>query len=169
MTAEIAMATDKRFPMPMPCGWFAIGYSDELAPGKVRNIHYFERDMVLYRTAKGAVGLVHPACPHLGAHLGHGGEVVGESLRCPFHHWQYDTQGVITDIPYAKQIPAKWQDQPCLQTYPVCEENQFLWAWYHPEGAPPDHRVLPLPEVNELKFTSPTAFRSSSPVRPNMK
>ncbi|MFK7975228.1 MAG: Rieske 2Fe-2S domain-containing protein [Halioglobus sp.] len=148
----------ERFPMPMPFGWFCIGHSDELAVGEVRNVHYFERDMVLFRTESGKVGLSAPACPHLGAHLGHGGTVQGESIRCPFHHWQYDTQGVITSIPYAKRIPPKWEGKPCLQTYPVCEMNEVIWAWYHPEGAAPDHEVLPIDEFEDPTWTERHRF-----------
>lgn len=148
----------QRFPMPMPFGWFCIGYSDELAVGEVRNVHYFERDMVLFRTASGKIGLTAPACPHLGAHLGHGGTVQGESIRCPFHHWQYDTAGVITDIPYASRIPPKWEGKPCLQTYPVCEANEVIWAWYHPEGAPPDHEVLAIEQMNDAQWTERRRF-----------
>lgn len=147
-----------RFPMPMPFGWFCIGYSDELAPGEVRNIHYFDRDMVLFRTASGKLGLTVPACPHLGAHLGHGGTVHGESLRCPFHQWQYNTDGVITDIPYASRIPPKWEGKPCLETYPVCEKNEVIWAWYHPEGAVPDHEVIELDEINDPEWTERQRF-----------
>jgi len=148
----------KRFPMPMPFGWFCIGYSDELAVGEVRNIHYFGRDMVLFRTGSGKVGLSHPACPHLGAHLGHGGTVQGESLRCPFHHWQYDTDGVITNIPYASRIPPAWEGKPCLKTYPVCEQNEVIWAWYHPEEAAPDHEVIALPELDDPAWTQRQRF-----------
>lgn len=148
----------ERFPMPLPFGWFCIAYSDELAVGEVRNIHYFERDMVLFRTESGKVGLSAPACPHLGAHLGHGGTVQGESIRCAFHHWQYDTQGVITDIPYASRIPPKWEGKPCLKTYPVCEKNEVIWAWYHPEGAAPDHEVLPIDEFGHPAWTQRHRF-----------
>jgi len=142
----------------MPFGWFCIGYSDELATAEVRNIHYFDRDMVLFRTESGRVGLADPACPHLGAHLGHGGTVQGESIRCPFHHWQYDTEGVITEIPYASRIPPKWEGRPCLKTYPVCERNEVIWAWYHPQGAAPDHEVLALDEINDPEWTERQRF-----------
>lgn len=148
-----------RFPMPMPYGWFCIGHSDELAVGEVRNIHYFDRDMVLFRTATGRVGLSHPACPHLGAHLGHGGTVQGESIRCPFHHWQYDTEGVITNIPYASRIPPKWEGKPCLKTYPVCEKNEVIWAWYHPEDEAPDHEVIELEEIHDPAWTARQRFQ----------
>jgi len=148
-----------RFPMPMPFGWFCIAYSDELAVGEVRNIHYFDRDMVLFRTESGRVGLSDPACPHLGAHLGHGGTVQGESIRCPFHHWQYDTDGIITGIPYASRIPSRWEGKPCLKTYPVCEKNEVVWAWYHPQGAAPDHEVIALDEIDDPQWTARQRFQ----------
>ncbi|WP_116368435.1 Rieske 2Fe-2S domain-containing protein [Parahaliea mediterranea] len=138
-----------RFPMPIPTGWYCVGYSDELAVGEVRNIHYFDRDMVLFRTESGAIGLVDPACPHLGAHLGHGGEVVGETLRCPFHHWRYDRAGMVKDIPYAKAIPPKAQDKPCLRSYPVVEANEVIWAWYHPHNLAPHYEVIELAELKD--------------------
>lgn len=147
-----------RFPMPIPFGWFCISYSYELAVGEVRNTHYFGRDMVLFRTESGKVGLTDPACPHLGAHLGHGGTVQGESIRCPFHHWQYDTNGVITDVPYASRIPPKWEGKPCLKTYPVCEKNEIIWAWYHPQGAPPTHEVIALDEIDDPAWTERACF-----------
>ncbi len=147
-----------RLVMPMPFGWFCIGYSDELDVGEVRNIHYFGRDMVLFRTESGKVGLTDPACPHLGAHLGHGGTVQGESIRCPFHHWQYNTEGVITDIPYASRIPPKIDGKPCLKTYPTCEKNAVIWAWYHPEDAPPDHEVIALDEIDNPDWVEQIRF-----------
>lgn len=133
--------------MPIPYGWFCIGFSNELTEKEVRNIRYFDRDMVLFRTESGKVGLTSPACPHLGAHLGHGGTVIGESIRCPFHHWHYDRQGVITSIPYAQRIPPKWEGKPCLKTYPVYEKNSVIWAWYHPKDEEPCFDVIELPET----------------------
>lgn len=142
----------ERIPMPIPFGWYCVAYSDELSPGDVRPIHYFDREMVLFRTESGELGLVDPACPHLGAHLGHGGEVVGESLRCPFHHWQYDRSGMVTDIPYARNIPPKAKDKSCLKTYPVCEENEVIWAWYHPDDAAPTFEVIALDETGDPEW-----------------
>ena len=39
------------------------------------------------------VGVMHAFCPHMGAHLGMGGVVVGNLLQCPFHGWSFDTSG----------------------------------------------------------------------------
>lgn len=144
----------EQFLTPMPFGWFCIGYSDEIAVGEVKNVHYFDRDMVLFRTESGELGLTDPYCPHLGAHLGHGGEVVGESIRCPFHHWTYDNKGFVTDVPYAKQIPPKAQGKSCLKTYHIVEKSQVLWAWYHPDEIEPFFDVIEHPEVDDPDWVS---------------
>ncbi|MBA17767.1 MAG: Rieske (2Fe-2S) protein, partial [Sphingomonas sp.] len=70
--------------MSIPFGWFGVGYSNELAVGEVRPVHYFGRELVLFRNENGEAGLLDAYCPHLGAHLGHGGKVEGDSIRCPF-------------------------------------------------------------------------------------
>lgn len=149
---------DDRIPLPMPIGWYCIAFSDDVTPGDVRNVHYFDRDMVLFRTDSGALGLTSPICPHLGAHLGHGGSVVGETIQCPFHHWRYDTDGVIADIPYARRIPPKVAGRQCLQTFPVCERNNVIWAWYHPDNSAPAYEVIDIPECSDPAWSSEKRF-----------
>ena len=43
-------------------------------------------------------------CPHMGAHLGFGGEVVGNSIKCPFHGWSFDREGKCQRIPYTSRL-----------------------------------------------------------------
>jgi phenylpropionate dioxygenase-like ring-hydroxylating dioxygenase large terminal subunit len=59
------------YELPIPYGWFCVGYSDEVAPGDVLPLKYFDSHLVMYRTASGAVNVAEAFCPHLGAHLGH--------------------------------------------------------------------------------------------------
>lgn len=146
------MPNDNIAVLPIPFGWFCIGFSGDLKMKEVKNIHYFGRDMVLFRNEADEVGLVDPYCPHLGAHLGHGGEVVGESIRCAFHHWSYDRTGMVTDIPYAKRIPPKAQKGPCLRAYPIQERNGCLWAWYHPENTEPFTDLVDIPEYSSADW-----------------
>ena len=94
-----------RFPYGLPSGWFQVARLDELEPGAVKPLRYFNRDLVLFRGASGAVQLLDAHCPHLGAHLGHGGRVEGDEIVCPFHAWQFDGAGRCTKIPYSDKIP----------------------------------------------------------------
>lgn len=155
MSSELLNTNENIGVLKMPFGWFCIGFAGDIAPGEVKNVHYFERDMVLFRGESGALGLTDPFCPHLGAHLGKGGTVNGDWIRCPFHHWSYDNSGWLKDIPYAKALPPKAAGQPCLKTYPVQERNGCLWAWYHPEGAEPFTDLVDIPEFGSEDWCEP--------------
>ena len=42
-------------------------------------------------------------CQHLGGHLGVGGTVVGDEIKCPWHAWQWRQDGTNSLIPYSKE------------------------------------------------------------------
>lgn len=58
--------------------------------------------MVAFRGSDGRPAVLHAFCPHMGAHLGVGGVVVGDLLRCPFHGWAFDAQGEVRHVPYRR-------------------------------------------------------------------
>jgi len=130
--------------LPIPFGWFAVALSSELAAGAVRTLRYFATEFVLWRGAGGAVSAVDPFCPHLGAHLGVNSEVVGDDLRCAFHHWQFNGAGGVSEIPYTDLIPPQLQKN-CLRTWPVAEVDGVIYVWYHPNRAAPKWEVARLP------------------------
>ncbi|MBW2939934.1 Rieske 2Fe-2S domain-containing protein [Zhongshania aquimaris] len=142
-----------RYDKPIPFGWFAIEYTSQLQIGDVKPLRYFGRDLVLFRTESGVASLLNGHCPHLGAHLGHGGVVKGESISCPFHAWEYNGEGFCTKVPYAKNMPPKFDGKQAIVRYPVVECNQMIWAWYHPEGIEPLWEVEPHPELHSAEWT----------------
>ena len=88
-------------------GWFSVARSNELKVGSVMRVVAFERELALYRTRSGVAVVQDAFCPHLGAHLGVEGRVIGESIRCPFHGWRFDTSGDCVEIPYCDEIPER--------------------------------------------------------------
>jgi 3-ketosteroid 9alpha-monooxygenase subunit A len=137
---------DDRYPFtPYPRGWFRALFSSELDPGAVKRLEILGRELVAFRTESGKAAISDPHCPHLGAHLGHGGRVVGESLRCPFHHWEFGVDGGCTRVPYAKRIPPKAR----LRTWPVTERNGMVMIYHDPDGAEPVFEVPELPELGD--------------------
>jgi phenylpropionate dioxygenase-like ring-hydroxylating dioxygenase large terminal subunit len=139
----------KRAPFPVPVGWYHVDFSENLKPGELRNINLFDQEWVLFRTEGGKVGVSDPYCPHLGAHMGHGGKVCGEHLRCPFHHWEYDTEGWCKNIPYAKLTPPIVKKQAILRTLPTVEKYGMIWSWYHPACEPPSWQLPYIPEMED--------------------
>ncbi len=132
----------KRIPLPMPFGWFRVSESKDLTVGEVKTVHYIGQDLLLFRTEDGEACVTEPYCPHLGAHLGYGGVVEGNAIRCPFHHWKFDGRGTCVEVPYAKRIPPKAQ----LKAYPTCEKNGIVFMWHHPDGIAPKWEVPEVPD-----------------------
>jgi 3-ketosteroid 9alpha-monooxygenase subunit A len=126
-----------------PRGWFVVGFSEELELGQVRPARYFDRDLVVWRTSSGEPRVFDAFCPHLGAHLGHGGKVEGDSIRCPFHAWEFDGSGKCAGIPYAKRVPPK----AGVRSWPTLERNGAVMVWHDPQGGPPEDYV---PSVEEF-------------------
>jgi len=108
-----------------PRGWFMVGESKE-ATATPLAMRYFGEDLVMYRGESGQVYVVEAYCPHMGAHLAKnttsyivrdGEQVEGESIRCPFHGWQYGPDGTCKNITYSDCKPKAAQ----LRTFPVAE------------------------------------------------
>jgi 3-ketosteroid 9alpha-monooxygenase subunit A len=64
-------------------GWFMIGWSAEFPASGVRPLRYFGEDLVAYRDESGGLHVLSGHCRHLGAHIGHGGKVVGDCSDDP--------------------------------------------------------------------------------------
>lgn len=109
-----------------PEGWFRLANSDELRPGEhlVRMLNGTE--VVLFRAEGGAIGALHPTCPHLGAHLGHGGRVVGDALRCPFHGIRFGVEGRCVGTEYAESPTAEMR----AGAWPVVERYGFIFIFF---------------------------------------
>jgi phenylpropionate dioxygenase-like ring-hydroxylating dioxygenase large terminal subunit len=135
----------RRFPFPIPFGWYQVAFPGDLAPGEVTAVEYWSRELVLWRDAAGAFHLQDAFCPHLGAHLAYGGSVDGDLLTCPFHGWKFDGAGACTNIPYSQRTNRKAR----VRTYPTVERNGLVLAWYHPFEAPPQWEIPVIEEIGD--------------------
>jgi 3-ketosteroid 9alpha-monooxygenase subunit A len=116
-----------------PTGWYMIGWSIEFAKGEVRPLRYFGEELVAYRDEGGALHVLNAHCPHLGAHLGHGGKVNGDCVECPYHGWGWAPDGTNRYIPY--------EDRPnrskSLRVWPIREQHGCVFLWHQPHGQGP--------------------------------
>ena len=134
----IAKAHRSRGPLPLPNGWFVPAFSDELPPGGVLTRSFLGRDLVLFRTRSGVASAIDAHCPHLGAHLGHGGAVEGETLRCPFHGFCFDGRGRCVSTPRGRP------PRGGARTYPLREDHGLLLVYHGPDGARPAWELPPV-------------------------
>jgi len=111
----------------MPTGWFQIAWSGEIKPGDVRPLRYFKKDLVLYRTENGQAIVQSAFCPHMGAHLGHGGHVEGDRIVCPYHGWEWGCDGRNKLVPSDGE-PSR--SNRVLKNYVTAESNGIIWMWH---------------------------------------
>ena len=151
----------QHLPPGIPNGWFAVSWSKDLTEGEVKRVRAFDRELVLFRTRRGQARVLDAYCAHLGAHLAEGGRVVGETVRCPFHGWQYDGEsGACVEIPYCKRIPQKAR----VRAWDVVELNHMIFVWHHTEDKPPSWEVPEIPELSDPEWTTVRYFEIEVPV-----
>jgi 3-ketosteroid 9alpha-monooxygenase subunit A len=146
-------------------GWHIVLFSQELQVGEVKQLHYFDRDLVAYRGESGQVAILDAHCPHLGANLGSGeGRVLGDNIACPFHGWTFNPQGQCVDIPYAKSIPDKAVN--ALKGWPVLEKSGYIALWYDIAGEEPENYLPDIPEWGPQGWGDWIFYRSRIRAKP---
>jgi 3-ketosteroid 9alpha-monooxygenase subunit A len=115
-------------------GWYMIGWSSDFPVGEAKPVSYFGQDLVAYRGLSGTLRVLDAYCGHMGAHLGHGGCVEGEQIRCPYHGWVWSSEGQNTEIPYSS--PHKMGNLR-LGSWQVREVDEIVLVYYSHDGAPP--------------------------------
>jgi len=155
MNAEVKF--NPRWPSlhPYPRSWYAVAFSEELKVGEVINRKYFGQEVVIYRTESGKAMMIDAYCPHLGAHFGHGGsKIIGESIKCPFHGWEFGTDGACTLMPYGEKEPKRGKTTPWL----IREINGMIMAWYDAEGGEP---FFEIPENDYSDYIGPRTWETT--------
>jgi 3-ketosteroid 9alpha-monooxygenase subunit A len=131
-------------PKTFPTGWFIVAESSELDKGPMA-IRFFGRDLALYRGESGNPVVLDAYCKHMGTHLTasdsamivkNGLQIEGDSIRCPYHGWRYNSAGDVDDIPY--------HDGPCpksasIRSYPVVDNMGCIMVWFDEDGAEPSY------------------------------
>ncbi|WJF91868.1 aromatic ring-hydroxylating dioxygenase subunit alpha [Paraburkholderia bonniea] len=135
-SASAAVRDLRRVPLH-PDHWYPLAWSREVKRGKAHGVRFAGEPIVLVRTASGAVFALEDRCAHRQVPL-HAGVVDGESLRCGYHGWTYDSSGRCTDVPYLgrERLPNG------VRAYP-CREAQGLVFVFPGNAALAAQRALP--------------------------
>ena len=138
---------------------FQLGWSRQFPTGEPVPLHYFGTDLVAYRGESGTVRLFDAHCPHLGAHLGFGGEVRGDDLVCPFHGWRYDGEtGANVEIPYSARTCFP---KVSLRSWSVDEHCGVVYFWHDANGLDPQWPApRPIESLEDFFPTHPEGERT---------
>jgi phenylpropionate dioxygenase-like ring-hydroxylating dioxygenase large terminal subunit len=121
--------------------------SPDCSPVRVRLLG---ENLIAFRDSNGRVGLLDEFCAHRRASLFWGrNEECG--LRCVYHGWKFDVDGICVDMPNEPPEYA-FQNKVRNAAYPVREYGGIIWAYMGP--------VELLPELPKLEWARvPEAHR----------
>ncbi|PWZ16010.1 Pentatricopeptide repeat-containing protein [Zea mays] len=83
---------------------------------------------VIFRGKDGRPGCVQNTCAHRACPL-HLGSVNEGRIQCPYHGWEYSTDGKCEKMPSTKMLNVRIQSLPCF------EQEGMIWIW--PGDDPP--------------------------------
>jgi 5,5'-dehydrodivanillate O-demethylase len=102
----------------------------DLDTDPVHPIRHLGEDLVLFKDARGRLGLIGHRCAHRAISLAYG-IPQDNGLRCAYHGWTYDTEGHVVDMPFEPAcLPLK------IPAYRAQELGGLIWAYLGPEPAP---------------------------------
>lgn len=119
---------EEDYPPPFPSGWYRVADSDDLRPGEVMALDVLGHHLVAFRGEGGRAAVLDAHCPHQGASLA-GGHVCGDSMICPFHRWQFGSDGALERIPGLDRAPSVG-----VRSWPVRERYGMIWLYHHVSG-----------------------------------
>jgi phenylpropionate dioxygenase-like ring-hydroxylating dioxygenase large terminal subunit len=105
--------------MAMMDHWHPVLKSKELGDKPV-SIRLAGETIALYRSASGIPAALADHCPHRRMRLSLG-EVIGERLRCRYHGWSFDKDGL-------GESPGTPKLQACVTAYSAREERGAIWV-----------------------------------------
>ena len=141
-------------------GWYWALRSSDLKRGRAKPLSFLGREMVVYRGEDERVVAMDAYCPHMGAHLAEG-KVEGDSIRCLFHYWKYDSTGKCVEIPCQDSSSFV----PQIRTWPVEERYGLIWIW---TGATPRQPLPCPPELEGRECDYRLANRFTKSCHPNV-
>jgi phenylpropionate dioxygenase-like ring-hydroxylating dioxygenase large terminal subunit len=125
--------------------WYPVCLSTEVKPDRVRGFRFLNGKVIVFRNRDGEVSVMSAYCRHLGVDLSLA-EVDGHTIRCPYHHWEYDNTGQCVGTAVGDEPPSKAK----LYRYISAERYGLIWAY---NGTEPGYELPGFPiEDNELEF-----------------
>jgi len=119
--------------------WHPVALTSEVSEVP-KEIRILGEDLVIFKTTKGNIGLVHKACPHRRASMVYG-KIEERGIRCCYHGWLFSPEGKILETPgedpNSKQA-AKLRETFKLGAYPIIEFNGLVFSYLGPMDKIPE-------------------------------
>ena len=130
--------------------WWPLEFS-HVVTDQPRRLHALGQTFALYRKPDGKAVVMSDICVHRGGSLS-GGKLAGDCIVCPYHGWEYKSDGACARIPAnAAGVPIPKKAR--VDSYPTQEKYGWVWAYLGdlPEAERPPLPTLPCADEPNLK------------------
>ena len=115
--------------------WYPICRTNELTDEAPVRSKLLGTQYVVFRDSQGKAHVLSDTCVHRGGSLSKG-KVVEDCIECPYHGWQFDTQGHCIDIPtVSEKVADSLKPKAQLVSLKVQESLGLVWVHF---GEKPD-------------------------------
>lgn len=108
--------------------WYPVAFTTDLKDDTMIPIECFEEPWVIFRGKDGKPGCVQNTCAHRACPLDLGSVNEGR-ITCPYHGWEYSTDGKCEKMPSTRLLNVRIKSLPCF------EQEGMIWVW--PGNEPP--------------------------------
>ncbi|KAH9621895.1 hypothetical protein KSS87_019084 [Heliosperma pusillum] len=108
--------------------WYPVAFTTDLKDDTMIPIDCFDQSWVIFRGQDGKPGCVKNTCAHRACPLDLGSINEGR-IQCPYHGWEYSTDGKCEKMPSTRLVDVRIKALPCF------EQEGMIWIW--PGNEPP--------------------------------
>jgi len=116
--------------------WYVAAYSEEIGEELFARTICNE-PLMCYRAEDGQVVALADRCIHRRFPLSKSRRVEGDRIVCGYHGFTYDRTGACVAVPAQTRIPRSAR----VASYPVVEQDSFVWVWIGDEDPAPRESI----------------------------
>ena len=124
--------------------WYVAEWSNAVKDKPVK-AKLLGQNFVLYRDKAGKVHCLSDVCIHRGGSLSNGWTTERNCVACPYHGWEFDSEGKVQFIP-SRGEGAPIPERARIDAYPTEERYGMIWVFL---GDLPESERYPIPEFPE--------------------
>jgi phenylpropionate dioxygenase-like ring-hydroxylating dioxygenase large terminal subunit len=126
--------------------WYVAGWTHAVGPG-LKALKILGDDIVMYRTADGAIAALEDACPHRKLPLSKGA-LVNDRIVCGYHGLTFDQRGACVAAPTQGRIPTG----ASVRRYPAVDRYGFVWIWMGDPAAADERTIIDIPHYEDAAW-----------------
>ena len=103
--------------------WYVIGETNSFLTNVPKKIKVWNTNYVVWKNENNTFVGLDDVCPHKGASLS-GGKVCNDHIVCPYHGYEFNTDGILSKVPGINFQPSPVYD---VDKYNIVEKNGWVY------------------------------------------